>query len=66
MKRYTIIIGRVNQDVMMHVNQFFKEASLIERVKLDKDTLSVNLEDGKKDSIIALAKKLKMVDFINP
>ena len=51
---------------MMHVNQFFKEASLIERMKLDKDTLSVNLEDGKKDSIIALAKKLKMVDFINP
>ena len=35
MKRYTIIIGRVNQDVMMHVNQFFKEASLIERVKLE-------------------------------
>lgn len=66
MKRYTLVFGKVNQDVMMRSNKFLEEASLIEGVKIDKDTLSVIFEDGKKDSIIALAQKLQIVDLINP
>ena len=66
MKRYTLVFNRVNQDVMMRSDKFLEEASLIEGVKTDKDTLSVIFEDGKEDSILALAKKLRIADLINP
>lgn len=66
MKRYTLVFDRVNQDIMMRSNKFFEEASLIEGVKVDKDTLSVIFEDGKENSILALAKNLHIVDLINP
>jgi hypothetical protein len=48
----------------MRSNKFLEEASLIEGVKIDKDTLSVIFEDGIEDSILALAKKLHIVDLI--
>ena len=66
MKRYTLVFDRVNQDVMMRSNRFLEEASLIEGVEIDKDTFSVIFEDGKEDSILALAHKLHIVDLVNP
>ena len=63
MKRYSLIIDRINKDIMERSCKFLDEASQISGVIIDRTTFSVIFEELNEKQILALAKKYGIVDF---
>lgn len=65
MKRYTIVFDRINNDIMERTCKFLDEASKVDGVKIETETLSVSFETEKENAILSLAKKYGIVNLIN-
>lgn len=65
MNRFTITMNRITDDVIVRIQSFLEEASQIEGVTIDKETLSVIFNSDKERDVLALSDKYGIVDLTN-
>ena len=65
MKRFKIVFNRMDQDVANRIRIFFDEVSKIDGVEIIEDALSIKFDEDKEETIIALAKRLRIVELFN-
>lgn len=65
MNRFTITMNRITDDVIVRIQSFLEEASQIEGVAIDKETLSVIFNSDKERDVLALSDKYGIVDLTN-
>lgn len=52
MNRFTITMNRITDDVIVRIQSFLEEASQIEGVAIDKETLSVIFNSDKERDVL--------------
>ena len=65
MNRFTITMNRITDDVIVRIQSFLEEASQIEGVAIDKESLSVIFNSDKERDVLALSDKYGIVDLTN-
>ncbi|MCR5711459.1 MAG: hypothetical protein K6G46_03265 [Prevotella sp.] len=58
-------MNRMTDDVIVRIQSFLEEASQIEGVTIDNETLSVIFDSDKERDVLALSDKYGIVDLTN-
>lgn len=61
--RHTIIVNRLDENILARIKGFLNAASQIDGVSVDEKTFSVIFESEKEDEILDLSKEYKIADL---